>query len=117
MHQHGGGEAAEARQAAFLGKDRRGDGALRRARVRMAATSDPASGSVTATAVISSPATTLRIHLSSCALLPAWARCGDAMSVCTSTVAEKPPKPDRPHSSARIAEAMAPCAEPPYSSG
>ena len=31
------------------------------------------------------------IQRASCASLPAWNRCGEAMSVCTSTVTAKPP--------------------------
>jgi hypothetical protein len=58
--------------------------------VRMPATSEPAPGSVMPTAVISSPAITFFRYFSFCAGVPAWCRCGLAMSVWTSTVMMKP---------------------------
>ena len=45
------------------------------------------------------------------------ARWGEAISVWTSTVTEKPPKVERPSSSASTAVAIASIALPPYSSG
>jgi len=44
-----------------------------------------------ATAVIVRPAVTPGMYFACCAALPAWCRCGLAMSVCTSTVMMKPP--------------------------
>jgi hypothetical protein len=63
----------------------------RRAFVRMPATSEPAPGSVMATAVMHSPRVIAGIQRAFCAGVPAWCRCGAAMSVCTSTVMMKPP--------------------------
>ena len=57
----------------------------------MAATSDPASASVTATAVISSPLRIRGRYRAICSGLPYRARCGEAMSVCTRTVMLNPP--------------------------
>jgi hypothetical protein len=65
------------------------------ARVRMAATSEPASGSVMATAVIRSPRTMPGSHRRFWASDPLWTRCGLAMSVCTSTVMTNPPEVER----------------------
>ena len=89
----------------------------RRARVRIAATSEPASGSVTATAVTSSPAITLRRYFSSCAVEPARTRCGEAMSVCTSTVTTKPPKVERDSASWNTTAVTLSAPAPPYSGG
>jgi hypothetical protein len=63
----------------------------RTARVRMPATSEPASGSVTATAHTFSPRINGGRYRSSCCGVPKLARCGEAMSVCTVTVTAKPP--------------------------
>ena len=65
------------------------------ARVRIDATSEPASGSVTATAVISSPRWTAGSQRAFCSADPAFSRCGLAMSVWTSTVITKPPEVER----------------------
>ena len=53
-------------------------------------TSEPASGSVTATAVIARPAMISGIQRAFCAGVPAFAMCTEAMSVCTSTVMATP---------------------------
>ena len=55
----------------------------RTARVRIAATSEPASGSVMAIAPIFSPAIAGRSQRSRCSSEPNWASAGVAMSVCT----------------------------------
>ena len=72
------------------------------ARHRMRDRSEPAPGSVTATAEIFSPEVIDGIQRAFCSGVPAFSRCGDAMSVCTRTVAEKPPKVERPTSSASM---------------
>ena len=63
----------------------------RRARVRIAFTSEPASGSVMATAVITSPLMMPGIQRARCALVPSWKTCTEAMSVCTSVAMATPP--------------------------
>jgi hypothetical protein len=87
----------------------------RRAVVRRPATSEPASGSVMPTAVISSPRVMPGIQRASCSREPAWCRCGLAMSVCTSTVTMKPPKVlvDKASAKTRFVSASAP--PPPHS--
>ena len=76
----------------------------------MPATSDPAPGSVIATAVTVVPAVMPGIQRAFCAALPAWCKCGLAMSVWTSTVMMKPPKVDCDRASAktRLVSASAP---------
>jgi hypothetical protein len=90
---------------------------VRFAEVRRLATSEPASGSVTATAVISSPAITRGMYRESWSGVPKRARWGDAMSVCTRTVIANPPKVERPSSSASTTDARASSSVPPYSTG
>ena len=85
--------------------------------LRIERTSEPASGSVTATAVIFSPATMAGMYRSSCACEPAFMRCGEAMSVCTSTVTANPPNDERPSSSASSAVPSKFISAPPYFSG
>ncbi len=85
--------------------------------VRIAFTSEPASGSVTATAVMASPEIIFGRNRLICSGVPAFTRCGDAMSVCTSTVMAKPPNVERPSSSASSAVALASSPAPPNSSG
>ena len=80
-------------------------------------TSEPASGSVTATALMASPETMRGSQALICSGDPAFTRCGEAMSVWTSTVTAKPPKVERPSSSASSAVARASSPPPPYSSG
>jgi hypothetical protein len=88
--------------------------ALSLAVVRMPATSEPAPGSVMPTAVIVRPAITPGMYCASCAGLPAWCRCGLAMSVCTSTVMMKPPKVDCDSASANTRLVSASASAPPY---
>ncbi len=83
----------------------------------MPATSEPAPGSVTPTAVMVSPAKTPGRYFSSWRLVPKRTRCGLAMSVCTSTVMAKPPWVERPTSSASTTEARASRPAPPSASG
>ena len=80
----------------------------------MPATSEPAPGSVMPTAVISSPPITRRRYFSFCAGVPAWCRCGLAMSVCTSTVMMKPAKVDCDSASANTTFVSASASAPPY---
>ena len=89
----------------------------RRARMRIDATSEPASGSVTATAVTSSPAITFRRYRSSCAFEPARTRCGEAMSVWSSTVMTKPPNVERASDSWNTTAVTLSAPAPPYSGG
>ena len=89
----------------------------RRAVVRMPFTSEPASGSVTAMAQITLPATISGIQRSRCAWLPALKTCTEAMSVWTSAVMAKPEKVERPSSSASTTVASVSSSEPPYSAG
>ena len=84
--------------------------------VRMPATSEPAPGSDTPTAVMHSPEVMRGMYLAFCAAVPAWCKCGLAMSVCTSTVMMKPAKVDCDKASANTKLAMA-SAPPPPSSG
>ena len=84
--------------------------------VRMPATSEPAPGSVIATAVIVLPAVMPGIQRAFCAALPAWCRCGLAMSVWTSTVMMKPPKVDCDSASAKTRLVSASASAPPCSS-
>ena len=65
------------------------------------------------TAVILRPAITSGMYLSSCAALPAWCRCGLAMSVWTSTVMMKPPKVDCDSASANTRLVSASASAPP----
>ena len=83
----------------------------------MPATSEPAPGSVTPTAVMVLPAITPGRYFSSWRLVPKRTRCGLAMSVCTSTVMAKPPWVERPTSSASTTEARASRPAPPSASG
>ena len=83
----------------------------------MPATSEPAPGSVTPTAVMVFPAITPGRYFSSWRLVPKRTRCGLAMSVCTSTVMAKPPWVERPTSSASTTEARASRPAPPSASG
>ncbi len=62
----------------------------RRAVVRMPFTSEPASGSVTATAVMTSPETMPGIHFAFWASVPALNTWTEAMSVWTSAVMATP---------------------------
>ena len=80
-------------------------------------TSEPASGSVTATAVIARPATISGIQRAFCAAVPAFAMCTEAMSVCTRMVIAAPENVDRPSSSASTIEPSVSISEPPYSAG
>ena len=79
----------------------------------MPATSEPAPGSVMPTAVISSPNVTPGMYLAFCAALPAWCRCGPAMSVCTSTVMMKPAKVAWESASAKTRLVIASAPPPP----
>ncbi len=88
----------------------------RTARVRIPATSDPAPGSVTATAAIFSPEVIDGIQRAFCSGVPAFSRCGEAMSVWTRTVAENPPKVERPASSASTTLDITFSPAPPYCS-
>jgi hypothetical protein len=54
-------------------------------------TSEPASGSVTATAVMTSPAMMPGIHRARCSSVPPLNTCTEAMSVWTSAVIATPP--------------------------
>ena len=81
-----------------------------------ASTTDTYDASVTATAVIVSPAVMPGNQRAFCSGVPAFSRCGEAISVCTSTVAENPPKVDRPTSSASITLDMTSSPAPPYCS-
>src|SRR6478752_569286 len=83
----------------------------------MPATSDPAPGSVTPTAVMVFPAITPGRYFSSWRLVPKRIRCGLAMSVWTSTVMAKPPWVERPTSSASTTDARASSPAPPSASG
>ena len=76
--------------------------------VLMAATSEPASGSVTAMAVSTSPVTIPGSQRAFCSSLPKLVRYGMARSVWTSTVMLNPPNVERPSSSANTTEASAP---------
>jgi len=78
-------------------------------------TSDPASGSVTAMAVITSRDMIPRIQRIFCAAEPASATSTDAMSVCTSTVIVTPENVDRPSSPASTMTASSSISAPPYS--
>ena len=71
----------------------------RTARVRMPATSLPASGSVTAMAATMSPRIAGRRYCSLSSWLPKRCSDGVAMSVCTLTAMGMPPQPARPISS------------------
>ena len=75
--------------------------------MRIEATSEPAPGSVTPTAVMVVPAITPGRYFSSWRLVPKRIRCGLAMSVWTSTVMAKPPWVERPTSSASTTDARA----------
>ena len=71
----------------------------RTARVRIPATSDPASGSVMAMAAIFSPRMAGSSQRRFCSSVPnSWIG-GVAMSVCTPSAIGTPPKPARPSSS------------------
>src|SRR3954447_22206694 len=83
----------------------------------MPATSEPAPGSVTPTAVMVLPARMPGRYFSSWRLVPKRTRCGLAMSVWTSTVMAKPPCVERPTSSASTTEARASSARPAHRLG
>ena len=83
--------------------------------VRMPATSEPAPGSVMPTAVIVLPAITSGKYLAFCAAVPAWCKCGLAISVCTKTVMMKPAKVDCDSASANTRLVNASASAPPYS--
>ena len=85
--------------------------------MRIAFTSEPASGSVTATAVMARPATISGIQRAFCAGEPPFAMCTEAMSVCTRMVIAAPEKVERPSSSASTTEPSVSISEPPYSAG
>jgi hypothetical protein len=89
----------------------------RRAVVRTPATSEPAPASVTATAVSVAPLTIPGSQRDFCSSVPALTRCGDAMSVCTSTVTMKPPYVDCDNASANAKLVSASRSAPPYASG
>src|SRR5438128_1453524 len=72
----------------------------RRAFVRMPFTSDPASGSVTAIAVMVRPAMMSGRYRALCSAEPKLAMCTEAISAWTSAVTATPPKVERPSSSA-----------------
>ena len=74
----------------------------RTARVRMPATSEPASGSVIPRQKISSPETPAGIQRCFCSSEPNWRIGGMTMSVWTESPISRPPLPDRPISSARM---------------
>ena len=79
----------------------------------MPLTSEPASGSVTATAVMTSPAMMPGIHLSFCASLPDRKTWIEAISEWTRAVMATPEKVERPSSSASTTVASASISEPP----
>ncbi len=84
----------------------------------MPATSEPAPGSVIATAVIVRPAVIPGMYFSApSAPVPAWCRCGLAMSVWTRTVMMKPPKVDCDSASAKTRLVSASASAPPCSAG
>ena len=85
----------------------------RTAVVRMPATSDPAPGSLMPTAVMVRPSITPGMYFASCSGVPAWCRCGLAMSVWTSTVMMKPPKVDCDKASANTRLVIASASAPP----
>ena len=85
----------------------------RRARVVRPATSLPAPGSVIATAVMVRPAVMPGIQRAFCAGVPAWCRCGPAMSVCTSTVITKPAERQADSDSANTRLVSASASPPP----
>ncbi len=89
----------------------------RRALVRMLFTSEPASGSVTASAVMVRPAMMSGMKRAFCSADPKFAMWTDAISEWTSAVTATPPKVERPSSSASTTEPMASSSLPPYCAG
>ena len=87
----------------------------RTARVRMPATSEPWSGSLTAMEATISPRIAGARYCSFCSWVPKRASDGVAMSTCTPSAIGSAPWSQRPNSSARMTVNMcsAPC--PPYS--
>src|SRR5215207_2662362 len=86
----------------------------RRARVRTAATSEPASGSVMASAPIASPRSAGTSQRRFCASLPKRQIGGVAIPVCAPIPAASPPEPQRASSSANTASATWPSPPPPH---
>ena len=76
-------------------------------------TSEPASGSVTATAVMTSPEMMPGIHLSFCASLPERKTWMEAISEWTRAVVATPLKVERPSSSANTTVASVSISDPP----
>ena len=87
----------------------------RRARVFNPATSEPASGSVTAIEQIVSPRMIAGRYFCFCSGVPRSVMWTADMSVWTSTDEVKPPKVERPSSSAHTIDASGPMSVPPYS--
>jgi len=83
----------------------------------MAATSEPASGSLTATAVMHSPRQMAGSQRACCSALPALTRWGLAMSVCTSTVMTAPPLVARASASCHTTLVSMSAPPPPCSAG
>ena len=89
----------------------------RSARVRIAATSEPASGSVIAIAPIFSPAIAGRSHRSRCASEPNCASAGVAMSDCTEIAIAIAAAPARASSSMKTMPAARSPSPPPHCGG
>jgi hypothetical protein len=87
----------------------------RRARVFRPATSEPASGSVTAIEQTVSPRMIAGRYFCFCADVPRRVMCTADMSECTRVDEVKPPKEERPSSSAKTIEESGPMSVPPYS--